>query len=246
MTFDPFGDFATQGYLRNVAKAKDPDIVQRLLHNSFLTGIDAAVEYLQARSSLTYADVQQTHKTLFEAVFPWAGEDRLKNAPHIFVKKGSVLFAHPGDIRKAINYALEKGQDRAFMAKKPGEVMGYLAYGHPFLDGNGRTIMLVHAEMARRAVISIDWSATGKDEYLTALTQELDEPGKGKLDAYLKPFVQERPDPKGLADTIKAAPGLDGSDADTVAGDISDPALNARYEAQQLKRNRAQGSGQEG
>ncbi|WP_246789905.1 hypothetical protein [Bradyrhizobium sp. CCBAU 51765] len=49
MTFDPFGDFATRGYLRNVAKAKDPEIVQRLLHNSFLTGIDASLDHLKAQ-----------------------------------------------------------------------------------------------------------------------------------------------------------------------------------------------------
>ncbi|UPJ68405.1 Fic family protein [Bradyrhizobium sp. 191] len=165
MTFDPFGDFETRGYLRNVAKTKDLAVVQRLQHNSFLTGVDAGLAQLEARSSLTYADVLQTHKTLFEAVFPWAGEDRLTNASTIFVNKGLVLFAHPKDIRRAVGYALEKGQDKAFMAEKPGEVMGYLAYGHPFLDGNGRTIMLIHAELARRAGFSIDWSATDKDQY---------------------------------------------------------------------------------
>jgi cell filamentation protein len=240
VTFDPFGDFATGGYLRNVAKAKDPEIVQRLLHNSFLTGIDASLDYLKAQPSLSYDDVLQTHKTLFEGVFPWAGEDRHTNASHIFVKKGSVIFAHPNDIRKAINYALEKGQDEAFMAEKPGEVMGYLAYGHPFLDGNGRTIMLIHAELARRVGISIDWAATDKDQYLAALTQELEEPGKGKLDAYLKPFIRKRSE-KNIADAIKAAPGLDGSNADTVAGETSNPTLKAQYEAQEVKRKGGQG-----
>lgn len=83
MTFDPFGDFATRGYLRNVAKAKEPDVVRRLMHNSFLTGIDAALDHLQARPSLNYADVLQTHETLFEAVFPWAGVDRQANAPYL-------------------------------------------------------------------------------------------------------------------------------------------------------------------
>ncbi|MCA1364089.1 Fic family protein [Bradyrhizobium sp. IC3069] len=236
MTFDPFGDFATRGYLRNVAKAKDPGIVQRLLHNSFLTGIDAALDHLKAQPSLSYADVLQTHKTLFEGVFPWAGEDRHTNASHIFVKKGSVIFAHPNDIRKAIDYALEKGQDNAFMAEKPGEVMGYLAYGHPFLDGNGRTIMLIHAELARRAGISIDWAATDKVQYLAALTQELEEPGKGKLDAYLKPFIRKGLE-SNIADGIKAAPGLDGGNADTVAGETSNPMLQAQYEEQKAKRN---------
>lgn len=69
MTFDPFEDLATRGYLRNVAKAKDPEIVQRLLHNSFLTGIDEALDHLKARPSLSYADVLQAHKTLFEGAF---------------------------------------------------------------------------------------------------------------------------------------------------------------------------------
>lgn len=240
MTFDPFGDFATRGYLRNFAKAKDSGIVQRLLHNSFLTGIEAALDHLKAQPSLSYVDVLQTHKTLFEGVFPWAGEDRHTNASHIFVKKGSVIFAHPNDIRKAIDYALEKGQDEAFMAEKPGEVMGYLAFGHPFLDGNGRTIMLIHAELARRAGISIDWAATDKDQYLAALTQELEEPGKSKLDAYLKPFIRKSSE-KNIADAIKAAPGLDGGNADTVAGETTNPTLKAQYEAQEVKRKGGQG-----
>lgn len=244
MTFDPFGDFATRGYLRNVAKAKDPAIVQRLLHNSFLTGIDAALDHLKAQRSLSYDDVLKTHKALFEGVFPWAGEDRQRNASHIHVKKGAIFFAHPDDIRKAIDYALEKGQDEAFMAEKPGEVMGYLAYGHPFLDGNGRTIMLIHAELARRAGIGIDWAATDKDEYLAALTEEIEEPGKGKLDAYLKPFIRKGSQMKDIAGAIKAAPRLDGSEADTVAGDTTDPTVKAQYEAQEVKRKGGQGSAQ--
>ncbi len=239
MTFDPFGDFAKSGYLRNVAKAKNPDVIKRLQHNSFLTGIDSALAHLQTRPALTYDDVLQTHKTLFEGVFPWAGDDRQKNAPHLFVKKGSVLFAHPNDIRRSVAYALEKGNDKTFMQEKPGEVMGYLAYGHPFLDGNGRTIMLIHAELARRAGFIIDWAATDKDKYLAALTDELEAPGKGKLDAYLKPFIRKGSAMADAADAIKGTPGLDGGEADSIAGKTDDPALKARYEAQELKREEA-------
>jgi hypothetical protein len=46
VTFDPFGDFESQGYLRNLAKEKDPDIVRRLEHASFMIGIDAALDRL--------------------------------------------------------------------------------------------------------------------------------------------------------------------------------------------------------
>jgi hypothetical protein len=46
VTFDPFGDFETRGYLRNFANEKDIEIVRRLEHTSFTTGIDAAIAHL--------------------------------------------------------------------------------------------------------------------------------------------------------------------------------------------------------
>jgi cell filamentation protein len=80
---------------------------------------------------------------------------------------------------------LNHGQDKKFMAAKPGEIMGYLAHGHPFPDGNGRTIMVLHCVLAQRAGFSIDWAATNKNDYLAALTKELDDPHRGYPDAYL-------------------------------------------------------------
>ena len=244
MTFDPFGDFATRGYLRNVARQKDPAIVRQMEHSSFTTGLDDAFAKLSPRDELTYDDVLMTHKILFEAVYPWAGEDRLANAPRLVVSKGDgddkLIFAYPQDIRLAIEYALKRGQDKAYMAAHPGDVMGYLAHGHPFLDGNGRTIMVIHCVLAHRAGISIDWASTGKNDYLAALTRELEDPGKGHLDAYLKPFVRKDADPKAFAVNIIGAPGLDGSDEDIVLGDTDDPKLKAAYSAQELKRKNTQ------
>jgi cell filamentation protein len=237
VTFDPFGDFETKGYLRNLAKEKDPDIVRRLEHASFMTGIDAALERLGQIEHLSYTHVLETHRILFEAVYPWAGQDRQTTAPDLAISKGPVLFAHPGHIQRAIEYALTHGQDEVFMREKPGVIMGYLAYGHPFLDGNGRTIMLMHGFMAQRAGFSIDWAATDKVGYLSALTKELDDPDKGHLDAYLKPFIREAVGEDRLAAEIALAPGLDGNDEQNeVLGKTSDPALKARYEQQELKR----------
>jgi cell filamentation protein, protein adenylyltransferase len=239
VTFDPFGDFETRGYLRNLANEKNPEIVRRLEHTSFTTGIDAAFEHLATIKHLSYRDVLETHKILFEAVYPWAGEDRLETALDIAVSKGPVLFARPEDIQRAVNFALEHGQDKALMAAKPGEIMGYLAYGHPFLDGNGRTIMVVHGVLAQRAGFSIDWAATGKADYLSALTKELDSPGKGHLDTYLKPFIRGALTDDSLAAKITEAPGLDGNaEQNEVLGKTSEPALQARYENQELKRTR--------
>ena len=240
MTFDPFGDFETRGYLRNIARTKDTTIIRQLEHSSFTTGIDAALVELAVRKRLSYDDMLDTHKTLFEAVYPWAGHDRLANAPGIGVSKGPVLFARPDLIRRTIDYALEKGQDKAFMLAKPGEIMGHFAYGHPFLEGNGRTIMVVHSVLAQRAGFSINWAATDKTDYLNALSEEIENPKAGALNAYLKPFITAPIATSALAAAVVAAPGLDGQSANAVAGAVSDPALQERYRAQELARKELQ------
>jgi cell filamentation protein len=236
VTFDPFGDFETRGYLRNLAGEKDAAIVRRLEHASFTTGLDEAFAQLANRNPLTYADVLATHKVLFDAVYPWAGQDRATTSPDIAVSRGGVLFAHPKFIQNAVQHALSLGSDAKTMRVRPGEVMGYLAHGHPFLDGNGRTIMVIHAVLAQRAGCSIDWAATDKTKYLTALTQELDEPGKGILDAYLESYIREPV--ANLAAHVVATKGLDGValGTDTVQGRNDDPAVQARYEQQRVKR----------
>jgi cell filamentation protein len=210
-----------------------------------MTGLESAFEALSKRKKLTYDDVLATHQTLFEPVYPWAGEDRTATAPDLVISKGPgdnrVRFANPGDIRRSVDYGLKLGQDKAVMASKPGEVMGYLAFGHPFLDGNGRTIMVVHCVLADRAGIRIDWGATDKNAYLAALTRELDEPGKGHLDAYLKPFIGKSGAIDDLAANVAAAPGLDGQESDVVLGRIDDAALKAEYEAEKQKRKGALG-----
>jgi cell filamentation protein len=242
VTFDPFGDFETCGYLRNVEKEKDPDIVRRLQHTAFTLGLDAAFKHLAARKRLEYSDVLKTHQTLFEAFYPWAGQDRLQTAPGLIVKKGEIIFAAPPEICRAIDFALLNGQDKAFMTVKPGEVMGYLAFGHPFLDGNGRAIMTVHAMMAQRAGFSIDWSQTNKGDYLGALTQEIDRPGKGILDGYLKPFIRDPVAHEKLAEGVVRTPGIDGGDVATneVLGEATEPSVKAQYDAVIARRKLAE------
>jgi cell filamentation protein len=241
MTFDPFGDFETRGYLRNVANEKSLGIVKRLEHAAFLTAIEDVFMELAKRRELGYSDVLQTHKMLFDAVYPWAGQDRTQTAARLTIKKGDVIFANPPEIRRAVEYGLHLGQNKEAMRTLPGEVMGYLAFGHPFLDGNGRTIMTVHSIMAQRAGFSIGWEKTDKFAYLDALTREIETPGKGILDNYLKSFVGEAIAYERLASHVAAVPGLDGS-AETqpneVLGESAEPAVKAQYEAMLHKRQR--------
>ena len=100
--------------------------------------------------------------------------------------------------------------------------------------------MVVHSIMAQRAGFSIDWTKTDKTAYLTALTKEIDAPGKGALDMYLKPFVGAPIAYDKLAGAVVRAPGLDGKsdDGNTVLGKTSEPAIKARYEEQKIRRTR--------
>jgi cell filamentation protein len=185
--------------------------------------------------------VLKTHGMLFGAVYPWAGKDRTETAPKLTIKKGAVIFANAPDIR-AVEFALRKGQDKDYMKAKPGEIMGYLAYAHPFLDGNGRTIMTVYSMLAQRAGFSIDWSATTKHGYLDALTKEIDNPPRGHLDVYLKPFIRGPIAYEQLATAIVQTPGLDSSlqhaALNEFLGTAEDPAVKARYAAMLVRRNK--------
>jgi cell filamentation protein len=198
--------------LRNLAKEKDPGILRTIEFLSFVAGIDAALKRLTRVEHPSYSDVLETHRLLFDFIYPWAGQDRLVIAPDLAVAKGPVLFARPRDIRPAVEFALRHGQDRTFMAAKPGEIMGYLAYGHPFLDGNWRTMMPVHAVLAQRAGFRIDWAATVRADYESALMQELDDPGNSHLDRYLSRFIRDPVADDQLVNEIVRAIDPDGND----------------------------------
>lgn len=242
MSFDPFGDFATEGYLRNVEKEKDLDIVKRLEHASFTTGLDEAFTALAKSRQFSYSTILQTHGILFNAVYPWAGQDRLSIAPTLSVRKGPVIFANPSEIRPAIEFALRKGQERDYLRAHLGEIIGYLAFGHPFLDGNGRTILTLFSALAQRAGFRVDWSATDKDAYLDALTKEIDAPSKGYLDSYLEQFIREPIAHGQLAAQVIGVPGLDGltsaGDENEVVGNVDAPEVRAQYETMLQKRGK--------
>lgn len=227
---DPFGDFETAGYLRNVRQDKDPSDIKHFEHNLFRANLDAALAHLASRRELTYQDFLAVHRILFSDYYPWAGEDRTVTMPNNTVRKGEVVFASPQELRLAVEFGLRIAQDPATMTKKPGEAMGFFAYGHPFLDGNGRTMFLVHMELCHRAGFSLAWGNTKKDDYLNALTQEIDTPGKGLLDAYLLQFKDKQLDRGSWGIGILAVKGLDGLDeGNQIDRDLSDPSVAEQY-----------------
>jgi len=108
--------------------------------------------------------------------------------------------------------------------------MGLFAYGHPFLDGNGRAMLLVHLELAYRAGFSIAWVDTNKANYLAALSEEIKKPGVGILDAYLLQFKRGRLKRSEWGKGVLSIKGLDGMDEDNqIDGDLADTAVEKKY-----------------
>jgi cell filamentation protein len=189
---DPFGDYETAGYLRNSYRAKDLRVVGRIETAAYERQVLPTLLFLQSLPALRYESLLEVHRRLFSSVYPWAGQDRSVNAPHIAIVKAGykTLFAHPADVQRASEYALHQGQDKSYLRAHPGEVFGQLAHAHPFLEGNGRTILTVYADLSRRADFHVAWEQMDKDLFLKTLTSELLNPGKGTMDALVLPHVE--------------------------------------------------------
>lgn len=237
MIFDPFGDFETAGYLRNIGCKKDLDIVKRMEHSSFNSSLEEALDYLESSREITYQTFLSVHGILFGSLYPWAGQDRTVTSPGLAISKGSeelsghTKFALPNEIKSAAEYGLKLSSNHDRFRANPGEVMGAFAYAHPFLDGNGRTILLVHMELCYRSGFSIDWPSTKKDEYLLALTKEIDDPREKALNKYLYNHIKDVLDREQWIDSIYAIDGLDGLDSNlSVYGSTDDPKVVMEYQ----------------
>jgi cell filamentation protein len=179
---DPFGDYETAGYLRNSFGEKDLGLIGQIETGTYEQEVLPTLLFLESLPVLQYDNLLEVHRRLFSSVYPWAGQDRSVNAPHIAIVKAGykTLFAHPADVQRASEYALHQGQDKSYLRAHPGEVFGQLAHAHPFLEGNGRTILTVYADLSRRADFHVAWEQMDKDVFLKTLTSELLNPGKGR------------------------------------------------------------------
>jgi hypothetical protein len=64
--FDPFGDFETRGYLRNVDGIEDLDELKYIEHGFFKSNLEAAMAYLHAvKGSICYVHFLEVHRILF-------------------------------------------------------------------------------------------------------------------------------------------------------------------------------------
>ena len=94
MAFNPFGDFSTAGYLRNIEAETDLALVKAQEKVFFESHLEEALGFLRrVKGPITYAHFRKVHEILFAESYPWAGQDRQQLGVAGQVSKGG---ADPG------------------------------------------------------------------------------------------------------------------------------------------------------
>lgn len=193
--FDPFGDFHEKGYLCNRFGIKNPEIIKELEHMAFASNIGSAIQYLEKQPRIGYQQYLHVHLMIFGSLYPWAGQDRAQTAPGKVIFKGSsaspnhTVFAPASECQRSVEYGLNLAHGSQ-LRNRLGEIMGYFAYGHPFLDGNGRAMMLVVQNLCQRMGVIVRWNDVDPAEFLRALSGEIEKPGEKRLDGLLDDYME--------------------------------------------------------
>jgi cell filamentation protein len=179
--FDPFGNASTAGYLNNVHRLSGGRWLGQLEHQAFHLHFSRTLAWLAQRPTLDYAALLTTHRRLFEVLYPWAGQDRQTLTPQSSVRKGDTVFADPNEI----GLAFEAGG----RARTVGKTLGYWAYAHPFLDGNGRALFTFLTARLARQHQTLDWNKLDRTTFLSTLDLQIADPKGEALDHFLAPAV---------------------------------------------------------
>lgn len=151
--------------LRNKFGVTSKDELDSLEFSYIRANTSQALEMLQLENEITLDSWQKCHSILFADLYPWAGQIR-----HLDARRGHVPFNFTKDIKSSTNEILSRTKDPSFLSGHLGEVYSVLAFNHPFLDGNGRSLNIVFTELARRNDFGIAWDRVDKETYLTGLT----------------------------------------------------------------------------
>ena len=106
--------------------------------------------------------LQQIHAYLFEGLYQFAGQIRIKT-----ISKGGFVFAN-GDFLPQVLKDIDKMPDNTF----PEIVNKYIEMNiaHPFMEGNGRSTRIwLDLLLKERIHKCVDWSKIEKNDYLSAM-----------------------------------------------------------------------------
>lgn len=139
--------------LINKANIKDFDELENL--DRLQTTYILSKLYLEPiKGNFDIEHLKAIHKTLFNELYPFAGEFRYEN-----ISKDGIPFCRPEIIYMYLNDLLKKMQKESTKLSSEDELIHFLAYFyseinlvHPFREGNGRTLR----EFVREYVLELN------------------------------------------------------------------------------------------
>lgn len=151
--------------LLDLRNAEDLDEAERYINEV----ASARLEFIPPPYNL--ATLKHVHRTLFEAIYPWAGEIRT-----LAISKGSTRFCSPEYIEREVAKELSKiadagwfeGFSRQQLVPAVAESYGTLNVAHPFREGNGRTQRILFEYIIFNAGYLIDWGMVDQEEWIKA------------------------------------------------------------------------------
>jgi cell filamentation protein len=149
----------------NLRNAEDLEEAERYINEVAATRL----EFILPPYSL--ATLKQVHRSLFENIYPWAGEIRT-----LAISKGTTRFCSPEFIEREVEREFSKmaaadwfeGYPREQLASCIAQSYGTLNVAHPFREGNGRTQRIVFEYIIFNAGYLVDWDSIERQEWIDA------------------------------------------------------------------------------
>ena len=129
--------------------------------------------------------LQDFHRHVFGAVYPWAGDIRT-----VIISKAGVfcLSEHIATYADRVFSDLAgenrlRGLDQHHFARRAGHYLGEIDAIHPFREGNGRTERAFLGQLANDAGWTLDWTRVGAVDHIAAAV--------ANLNGDVQPFINE-------------------------------------------------------
>lgn len=113
----------------------------------------------------------QIHKSLFQDIYPWAGQTR-----QVDISKGSTRFCNVSYLKGEADRLFSnfeahhyfQGMDRGNLVSSIAELYGSLNMIHPFREGNGRAQRIFFEHIVTNVGFEIYWEQVSQEEWINA------------------------------------------------------------------------------
>jgi len=150
--------------LRNIPGVKTSEELKRI--EGDITKMTMSIAYAQEYAKFNTDTLCHLHRTIFGAIYDWAGEFRTIHMTKSEDVLGgdTVRYAHPKEIKKQLDQAskeiskLKFSEDQRSLLFKIVRITASIWHTHPFREGNTRVVVAFSVLLAAKFGIQMDYA----------------------------------------------------------------------------------------